>query len=706
MSIAVESSPPQAFVEHTIAKLQSDKQRRLQTLWLAREWQGQRVEARSAVAETTRQALLALRPALPRVDPFLQDALDEASLNLEARRLAVVRLSMANIAHSTGQEVVLADLSPAGDGPDALILKVGETERIKQESLRLQWAAGLLGEKQVPRAVLAAAPVERGDVSALLLEPVCLKVSERGGALRRTGLLTSLTDLLHVGSLQHSLEDARTAACVFNAKQQHTEEVALQTLFDKAGDLAQFPEILQEIPRIRRQLAQQAAGVLKRLADEATPPDAGGDLATELVSLTPCLERHLLRGQRPTTASSPLHEHVRELTEGIYHHLYGKHSDTDGSAAKTIAELLADAGKLRDSLETLRAAERDRQEQRSTAADSCKPPVLLAPKTLSHNDFSTDHLLVRPSVDAAGLDLCVTSWRRCRTAPVFFDLATMLTSMAFEAVRLPMPLVYLRDLFAAVGAEAGLGAQSAVVAQQFGISEATATRLCVLLKENDILFAERPIFPAEVLQQLVQEAEDQAGKMQKGGSGVDGSDIVWLLASLRGGDPVETCAPAAAEARKISESLCDWKLPSYLVKQQLARRADPKGGVPRLGVPRPPPRPPAGRAGCEVAVRATQWGWQTVREFRDSAVPQRRGEASAVPLGLEGHVSELWPALWLTPSLQKALVMLELPSLPWMQKVWLLYHISMLIRRLNSWLERLLAGELTTEATLEVRCFT
>eukprot|EP00439_Symbiodinium_sp_Y106_P057092 s2155_g8.t1 len=54
---------------------------------------------------------------------------------------------------------------------------------------------------------------------------------------------------------------------------------------------------------------------------------------------------------------------------------------------------------------------------------------------------------------------------------------------------------------------------------------------------------------------------------------------------------------------------------------------------------------------------------------------------------LKGDVDELWPLIWLVPSLHRSLQLLQAIHLSWMQKVWLLQHIRILCDRLSSWLD-------------------
>ncbi|CAJ1368044.1 unnamed protein product, partial [Effrenium voratum] len=77
--------------------------------------------------------------------------------------------------------------------------------------------------------------------------------------------------------------------------------------------------------------------------------------------------------------------------------------------------------------------------------------------------------------------------------------------------------------------------------------------------------------------------------------------------------------------------------------------------------------------------RAVHWGWQAVREMRDAAV-------DVLPV-IQGDVDELWPLMWLVPSLHRALQLLGALHLSWMQKVWLLQHIRLLSDRLCGWLD-------------------
>eukprot|EP00434_Breviolum_minutum_P039518 symbB.v1.2.035096.t1/scaffold4655.1/size36848/5 len=108
----------------------------------------------------------------------------------------------------------------------------------------------------------------------------------------------------------------------------------------------------------------------------------------------------------------------------------------------------------------------------------------------------------------------------------------------------------------------------------------------------------------------------------------------------------------ATAALKVSEALIAWELPLH-ARPTVKHRPVPK---PTRNLPRPPDA--AGFHGH----RAVQWGWQAVREIRDAAV-------DALP-ALKGDVDELWPLIWLVPSLERSLQLLGALHLSWMQKVY------------------------------------
>eukprot|EP00435_Cladocopium_sp_Y103_P050471 s1378_g15.t1 len=123
-------------------------------------------------------------------------------------------------------------------------------------------------------------------------------------------------------------------------------------------------------------------------------------------------------------------------------------------------------------------------------------------------------------------------------------------------------------------------------------------------------------------------------------------------------------------ALRVSEALIAWELPLHS-RPSVKHRPVPK---PTRNLPRPPD------AAAFLGHRSVQWGWQAVRETRDAAV-------DALP-ALKGDVDELWPLIWLVPSLQRSLQLLGALHMSWMQKVWLLQHIRLLCDQLSLWLEK------------------
>eukprot|EP00913_Durusdinium_trenchii_P018663 g17538.t1 len=138
---------------------------------------------------------------------------------------------------------------------------------------------------------------------------------------------------------------------------------------------------------------------------------------------------------------------------------------------------------------------------------------------------------------------------------------------------------------------------------------------------------------------------------------------------------------------KVSEALIAWELPLHARPTEKLRKV-PK---PTRTVPRQPDI--AGFHGH----RAVQYGWQVgasgahvadphdvlptqaVREIREAAV-------NALP-AVKGDVDELWPLMWLVPSLQRSLQLVSSAHISWMQKVWVLQHIHLLCGQLSIWLD-------------------
>jgi len=307
-------------------------------------------------------------------------------------------------------------------------------------------------------------------------------------------------------------------------------------------------------------------------------------------------------------------------------------------------------------------------------------PMTAIPLVCSHGQFTVQHLLVSASgapgddfpASAGSAQLRVTSWSDLSLAPPFADLAALLTSIAFEVVRLPVPCAELQAVYSGL-AEAGGAPQYSACAHQLRISERTATRLLHLQCSD----AGTGPHGAEALMDIVQAATCE-----------EASEAAWLVAWLRSGSSTGVGASAAVEARNISEALCDWNPGAS--KRAVRGEQTAVGMVSSAKQPRRPPPPPppalsARRQRVDVPSRVTQWGWQVLREFREAAVSEGK-----LP-SLDGSLAELWPALWLVPCLRHSLALLDAPSCPWPQKVWLLHHIGGLIQRLLHWLDEAVA---------------
>lgn len=159
-------------------------------------------------------------------------------------------------------------------------------------------------------------------------------------------------------------------------------------------------------------------------------------------------------------------------------------------------------------------------------------------------------------------------------------------------------------------------------------------------------------------------------------------DAAGLLLLLR--DDRQAVHAAFEEARRISDAICTWVPRNGSSKIPASSAASGRGQKSEIRArPVPPPRrpPTLGRANGRKPVRAMQFGWQAVREFRDALGEQ-------LP-GLEGDSMELWPGLCLTPQLRYAVCFLDRPEAPWNQKIWALHHARQCIEGLDVWLRKL-----------------
>lgn len=658
---------PSSYLASTTTKLGADAKLRALSLRGARVWQ-QPVEPRGIATLQRLECDVASRPLHSSVLPLLgrvllrlraaadearegEAAADEAafpSTELTRMDLAARGVGLGTAAH--GSEIYAVQAS----GVDAFILKAGHWEQLAREARHILWAASVLGFERVPRPLLEDAEAD-GDVGVLALQLL---------GLHKT---SSLDDFLQLGSVHFALEDTRAAWAVVAAPWLGAE----LTAGARPPGTSCIQRFASQVAEILATLGQQPWPVTVQIQSSRAPANAAAaegpdDVMGPLFDLIPLLERYVLQGRHFSTAS-PLHPGVRGLTEARYAaHFGGRLSD----------DVLARTQLLRTRLCDLRSA---------ALRGAPTLPTTSVPLVTSHGGLTAAHVLLRTTgtgvlscmTDEGGVngepDLAVTSWSRLGPAHLYSDFSTFLTSVAFEAARLPFFIDDLAALYALPG-DVGAAPPAKICAAHLRVSEATAE---LLLQSTFPGAAARSAQDVEATQQL----SELVARVQASGGESAERDAQQLLAWVRGSSLA--IGRSAAEAKKISEALCDWTLPRRAVR----RAAGARGQIPRLEPP------PSRRQRGEVPPRAMQWGWQVVRDFRDAI-------ACTLPV-VEGDISILWPALWLVPSLRLSLSLLDSISCSWPQKLWLLYHIGSLTDGLLRWLDGIADKSSTT--ALQVR---
>uniref|UniRef100_A0A7S1AJ54 Uncharacterized protein n=1 Tax=Noctiluca scintillans TaxID=2966 RepID=A0A7S1AJ54_NOCSC len=626
----------------TEARLQADKERYATTLREKHKWQ-QPAESR-ATSSTQLLCIDVVNHGRAQDTPLLARAL-AALGSCSATRAKVQWLTSARISAIRGSEVALVQVpqnKPPQSAPGTFILKVGNKDRILREADNLHWACSVLGSNRLPRLLTTTLQAE--GAAALVLEEVRF-ILETSGAGTRT---SSLTDYLVLGTARFALEDLRASWAAASA---------LPDL--PAVEFEARPPDLQAVVGIASQAAELISALAKHPLEEEAAPHALHALQM-LLELVPLLERHLLGRHRST--ASPLHESVRHLTEARY---------SESFNGEKVASVLESGETLHARLTDIRPS--------ALRGEPCFPTIEV-PLVWCHGRFGVAHLLLR-SVES-GMELCATSWSGLGVGALYGDLAAMLTSIAFETVRIPFVVEELPVLFSPPG-EAGPTQPSQLCALHLRVSETTAARLLQGVSEEQQrqrLIGDSPTGENETEQSMRELLAMVEGSTEDRGAGhAPETDVAYLLSWLRSSR--RPAIDAAAEARKISDALCDWTLPRRAV------RVVGRSG----GIARPLPTVAARQRG-ETPIRSMQWGWQVVREFRDAA-------AAVLPV-VEGDISEVWPLLWLVPSLKLSLELLDCQGCAWPQKVWLLYHVRSLADRLVSWLEKLAKAQNTLSVSL------
>lgn len=727
---------PAAYVGSALCKWDEDRQRLRRVAGGRCSWQNpaepRAVNTKERVARDKDRSLHWSREGMPELlrGVALQLGTGASVLDgeiqlqrLSAPRVAGVCTTEVHVVAAGSEDGELGgeaagERAPSNVGVRLMVLKLGSKDLLLEEARHHAWASRILGPRRVPQ-VLCTEPVAHAGLAAYPTEFV--------GFAGRVGprLLSTLGDFLLLGTCRFALDDLRAAWQALPEGDWDPGSLPLSPHLPTPALLAATPPHASDV----RCVAQQLGDMLAALAKQQPPPllpqaggHVGGDEATQaLLGLIPLLERHLMVPRHATC--SPLHPSVRKLTEQHYAEFYG--GDMSG--------LLANALRLKERLVEMKRAA-------STGSSGPRLPRISVPVVWSHGRLSASHVLLRGSgrgesagamLDHLGqdaeakpwsLEACVTSWRSLAGAPLYWDLATLLTSAVFETIRLPTLLDCLADSYAA-HAGAGAAAATATCASHFGISEGTATRLLSLCGER----ARRLAHPSLGLRCKAAAGSARASSALRGlaaeaaapgllaqhqevaamvGEAVEGCpgeapdfeaerDAARLLAWVR--LDRGALAAAAVEARRISAAICDWRPPAGRVHRARAGAARaPRSGPGRpssacagsrprsVGVPRPKALPCTRPRGAQP-VRALQWGWRAVRDLCDDC-------AGGLPC-VEGDFEEVWPALWLLPGLRQSLEMLDAPSCPWPQKVWLLYHVGCLVEGVTLWLDDIASSE-------------
>jgi len=665
------------FAVLTTSKLQADRER-----WLnSRRVENQLHEPRAEGTERRFDADVTARPQPTELTPLLDKVLAELGSICVPGGVKVERLSAPRINLVHGSEAVVVR-DPAGDrrflpqqtteqeettsremddaGLPQFVMKAGDKDGILLEVRNMRWARSILGRTRVPRDLLAEPRIHYGH-AAFAQELLRFAPRHTLGCYR----LSSLADLLALGVGKFGLEDVR---CAWGSALPPPSHAPLHESLERLQLEAEPPDTA-ELRWVARQVAEVINVLMKQKVGPPPSNSTTDPVTASLFNLVPLLERHVLQAHHYTT--SPLHPGVLELTMQRYLAYFGR----------KLTAVLEDVERLRARLSELCSAQR-------TGATVL--PRFSVPLVLSHGRLSVHHLLFNQCPGGGGalasggatrnFELRVTSWSELAPAPLYSDLATLMTSIALEAVRLP---VLLEDVVVPYQtmAEVGASPSAALCAYHLRVSERTVTRLFLAMLNRELTASLEGSVAAAPLPHVRDEAEAlQAGMLMSfvadatashgTGEPAPETDPAWLASWLRC-----ACASVAAssrEAMKMSDALCDWTLPSRSVSAGTGARSRP--------VPRPGP-PLSQRQRDEVPIRAMQWGRQAIREFREAG-------AATLPL-VEGDVADVWPVLWLVPALRFSLELLDAADCPWSQKLWVLHHVGGLAERLLRWLDGL-----------------
>ncbi|CAJ1408934.1 unnamed protein product [Effrenium voratum] len=476
---------------------------------------------------------------------------------------------------------------------------------------------------RVPRPLKAAEEVE--GLSAFVQEFVRSSLQMEVGQRERHSV--SLADLLRVGCRPLALE-----------AREGLEHLELR-LAVEVEDLATCG--LPEIRRAAQQTAELLAGLASHAADDLP---SSSSCASPYVSWSTALGVPQPEFKAPVGAAV---QSLLELEPMLERHLLGKGTALARASplhdrvrkmteecckeqfGTQLSEIIQSARGLRQRLQRLLSAESRYSDDRL--------PQMEVPSCWCHARLTSRRLLLRDGATPADFEICASGWSGLCSGTIYSDLARLLTDLTFEE---DLATIYSAD------GHAGASVPPVLLGEHLGITTGAAAFLLANVAQEDSTWTN------EALADLIQKAthEDRPFAL---------ADLAQMLSWLRLGRH-----GFRTTVTQVSEALVAWELP---FKQRHER------------APKVPKATRCQRQPEVSSQRAVHWGWQAVREMRDAAV-------DVLPV-IQGDVDELWPLMWLVPSLHRALQLLGALHLSWMQKVWLLQHIRLLSDRLCGWLD-------------------
>ncbi|CAK9023039.1 unnamed protein product [Durusdinium trenchii] len=649
--VAKDFMPPSDVraVEST-RKLQEDWERRKPVMVQACPWQRHlATENRSQSTQRHLEADLRSKIIHPSIQPLVKQILNSLSSkapdDVDIWHMSALRAA-ASTAHGAGS-FLLGSFTPlfsnpgekTGEAipaePHRLVLKASRDEdQLLAEMEKLQKVQSSLGPLRSPR-VLSAKHTEDGLFAFAQEFLLCSRYFEAGQRERQS---SSFADLLRIGARPLALEDAGRDMEDLHARLgMSAEDLAAVSLEELRHAAQQTGELLGSLASLDEEFPSSSSACHSPYVSWSTslinPKEVqapGRCHAVQLLlELEPMLERYLLGKE---ARASPLHGSVRRITEDCCLQQFGT----------PLADILQSARALRQRLKQLISAESRNSEE--------KLPPIEVPSCWSHPRLTCRRLVLRDSTSLTGFELCASGWSGLCFGPIYSDLARVLTDALFEAVKLPSFIEDFHMIYSTEG-HAGVAVPPVLLGEQLGITTGAATFILGRATEDSH-------WSEEALGELFGEATENDRPYAL-------ADLAQLMSWLRFGRHEFN----ASTAMKVSEALIAWELPLHARPTEKLRKV-PK---PTRTVPRQPDI--AGFHGH----RAVQYGWQAVREIREAAV-------NALP-AVKGDVDELWPLMWLVPSLQRSLQLVSSAHISWMQKVWVLQHIHLLCGQLSIWLD-------------------